>query len=394
MSFQPLAGVKVIDWTEGVAGPYACQILGDLGAEIIKVERPDGDWGRTMGSGEAQFVALNRNKRSICLNIKQPESREIAWALLKHSDILVTSYRPGVMERLGLGFEQVHRVHPRLIYGRISAFGYYGKLAHRAGSDTVLQALSGFMSQIGDADSEPYRVGIPIIDLVAARDLVIGILAVHLARLRGEAPQHPVDVSLFASFAALQAQSWQQFWATGESPRRTGNRNPLLAPAGVYQAADDKYFSVVVLREEQWRRFCTALGLKELLDDPQFRTNELRIANRPKLENFLQPLFRTRTRDEWIDLFQQHDLLIAPVLDFADIAADGDLMEAIPMVPLPPNGGVAVGLPISFGEGQAAARYRPPAKGEHTREIMSELGFDDVKIDHYLAQGILLQAEL
>ncbi|WP_126424928.1 CaiB/BaiF CoA transferase family protein [Brevibacillus marinus] len=394
MAFQPLAGVKVIDWTEGVAGPYACQIMSDLGAEIIKVERPDGDWGRTMGIGEAQFAALNRNKRSICLDLKQPESREIAWALLKHADIMVTSYRPGVMERLGLGFEQVHRDHPQLIYGRISAFGYHGKLASRPGSDTVLQAVSGFMSQIGDADGEPYRVGIPIIDLVAARDLVIGILAVHLARMQGEAPRHPVDVSLFASFAALQAQSWQQFLATGESPKRTGNRNPLLAPAGVYQSRDDKYFSIVVLREEQWARFCTALGLPELLEDPQFRTNELRIVHRQKLESILHPLFRSRRRDEWIDLFQQHDLLIAPVLDFAEIAADSDLMEAIPMVPLPTDGGVAIGLPISFGQAQAAVRYAPPAKGEHTREIMSEIGFPDAEIDRYLAKGILWEAKL
>lgn len=236
MFLKPLEGIKVIDWTEGVAGPYACQLLGDLGAEVIKVERPAGDWAREMGASRgAHFKALNRNKRDICLDIKNPKSRDVVWALIEQADIIVTSYRPGVMERIGFGFNEVHKRKPTLIYGRISAYGYNGELAKLPGSDTVLQAVSGFMSQIGDAHSVPYRVGIPIIDLVAARDLMIGIMSCFILQIRGQTIEQPVDVSLFASFAALQATTWQQFFNTGERPTRTGNKNALLAPAGVYE---------------------------------------------------------------------------------------------------------------------------------------------------------------
>lgn len=394
MAFQPLNGVKVIDWTEGVAGPYASQILGDLGADVIKVERPQGDWGRNLGTkGNAQFIALNRNKRALCLDIKQKEGLDIAWSLIEQADMMVTSYRPHVMERLGLGYQQVKKRNPNIIYGRISGYGYKGSLAKEPASDTVLQAVSGFMSQIGDPDREPYRVGIPIVDLVAARDLLVGLLGAFVLRQRGEKITHPIDVSLFASFAALQAQPWQEFIVSGESPQRTGNRNPSLAPATLFKAADDKYFSLVVLREEHWRKLCQALDKTELLDDPKYKNNYERIKHREELESMLSSLFSTKPREYWLNLLRRFDVLCAPVLNFKEIATNSQLREAIPYIKIP-VGKEVLEETISiayfpFSENTGRARYAPPAKGEHSEEILKEIGFSDEEINYFFEKKVV-----
>src|SRR5262245_9418039 len=179
-AFEPLAGVRVVDWTEGVAGPYACQLLGDLGADVVKVERPAGDWGRTMGSdatgGGAHFRALNRNKRGICLDLREPEGKAVAWRLIERADVMVSSYRPGAAEKLGVGYETVAARCPALVYARLSAYGSDGPLARLPGSDTIVQAVSGLMAQIGEPDADPHRVGVPVVDFLAARDLAIGIV--------------------------------------------------------------------------------------------------------------------------------------------------------------------------------------------------------------------------
>lgn len=394
MVFQPLSGVKVIDWTEGVAGPYASQILGDLGADVIKVERPQGDWGRTLGTqGNAQFIALNRNKRALCLDIKQKEGLEIAWSLIEQADMLITSYRPNVMERLGLSFQQVKMRNPDIIYGRISGYGYNGSLAKEPGSDTVLQAVSGFMSQIGEPDGEPFRVGIPIVDLVAARDLLVGLLGAFVLRQRGEQLTYPIDVSLFASFAALQAQPWQEFIESGESPQRTGNKNPSLSPAALFKAADNRYFSLVVLREEHWHRLCQALDKTEWLDDPKYQSNLDRIKHREELESMLSSLFSTKPREYWLDLLRQFDVLCSPVLELEEIAANAQLMEAIPHIEIPTGKEVTEKTKsiayLPFGEETRKARYAPPAKGEHSKEILKEIGFNDEQITYFFEKNIV-----
>ena len=215
-----LKGIRVLEFSEGIAGPLACQMLGDLGADVIKIERPQGDWGRGMGpglkEGSMHFVSLNRNKRNICLDVKQPGGIDVARSLIDSADVLITNYRPGAMDRLGLGFEQVKAYNPNIIYGRVSGYGYEGPLSKLPGSDTVIQAVSGIMNQVGERDGVPYRVGIQVVDHTAARDLVMGVMAGLISRLRGEVLHHPIDVSLIATCAALQAQQWQN-----SSPRRS-----------------------------------------------------------------------------------------------------------------------------------------------------------------------------
>ena len=395
MILQPLKGLKVIDWTEGVAGPYASQLLADLGAEVIKVERPAGDWGRTLGDQKkSHFRALNRNKRGICIDVKRNGSKEIINRLLQESDILITSYRPGVMERFGYGFEAVKEINERIIYGRISAFGYSGDLAHLPGSDTILQALSGFMSQIGDPESVPYRVAIPIVDLVAARDLVIGILSAVLCRDRGQQVDIPIDINLFASFAALQTQTWQQVMETGENPGRSGNRNPMLAPAGIFEASDGKYFSLVALRDEHWVKLCEALDNQELAQNKNYSTNSNRLLFRDELEDQLLSIFNTNTRDYWLEELKKQDILVAPILDFSDVLNDPLLKNALPVVEVPRSGlfeaYTSIAPTVGIGNtDHLQIKYGTPDKGEHTKDILAGLKFSEVEIASLLENKVV-----
>ena len=225
----PLEGLRVLDWTEGVAGPYACQMLADLGADVVKVERPEGDWGRTMGggpaSGGAHFRALNRNKRAVCLDLHRPEGVALAWRLLERADVMVSSYRPGVAERLGLGYDAIAARTPNVICARVSAYGPDGPLARLPGSDTVLQAVSGLMAQVGEPDEDPHRIGVPVIDFVAARDLVVGVMAALLARAAGNPVPGPIDVTLFAERGDAAVPG------VAEVPRGGNGAGPGRSPA-------------------------------------------------------------------------------------------------------------------------------------------------------------------
>lgn len=384
-----LKDIRVLDWSEGIAGPLACQMLGDLGADVIKVERPAGDWGRGMGPGNKEgsthFNALNRNKRNICLDVKKEEGLKIAKSLIKSADVLITNYRPGVMEKLGLSYENISQLNPNIIYGRVSGYGYDGPLAVRAGSDTILQAVSGIMHQVGESDGVPYRVGVQIVDHTAARDLVIGVMTGLVSSLRGKRLESPIDISLFATSAALQAQQWQEYFITNKIPRRSGNRNTVLAPAGLYETSDEKHITLAILREEHWDKFCTALGRPDLLKVEEFKTNVLRLENREQLENILVPLLKSKSQEYWIEYLNEYDVLVAPVNDIGSIHADKELMSGIPLIDIPHNhfssiygeaSKISIGLPIKFGVNtNTQARYGPPAKGEHTVEVLSELNF-------------------
>jgi crotonobetainyl-CoA:carnitine CoA-transferase CaiB-like acyl-CoA transferase len=402
LRFLPLGGCRVLDWTEGVAGPYACQMLGDLGADVVKVERPQGDWGRGTGAGSggdlggADFKALNRNKRDLCLDLRQAAAREVAFRLAEGADVMVTSYRPGVMERLGLGYEAVHERAPRLVYARISAFGYSGPLAHRAGSDTVMQAVSGLMSLIGDPDGAPQRVGVPVIDFLAARDAVAGILAALLARERGQLLAGPLDISLFASAAAIQAQAWQRYFDHGTVQRRSGQRTAGIAPAGLYATRDGRHIAVAVLRDEHWRNFCRATGRDDLAAEPRFTSNSARLQNREALEAELIPMFRSRPFDEWVQVLAANDVLAAPVTELSDIAADPDLFGSLPLAALPAGAlgpaAQAIALSISFGTPilDEEEIKPPPARGQHTRQILTEAGYTPEEMEALLTAGAAL----
>lgn len=392
-----LDGFTVLDLTEGVAGPCACQMLGDMGAEVLKIERPQGDWGRQMGVGHPEggpsFRALNRNKRNICIDLRQPRGTEVIWRLIGRADAMVTSYRPGAMEKLGLGYESVHLQAPQLIYARISAFGYKGVLAERPGSDTILQAVSGLMSQIGEPEGEPQRVGVPVIDVIAARDTVIGLLADLLAVRAGKGVEGPIDVSLYASAAALQYLVWQRYFDDGTVQRREGQRNAGIVPGGLYKTRDGRHIAVVVLREEHWLKFCHALGISELIEDERFLSNTARLEHRDELDAILVRRFLAKNFDEWARILLEHDVLAGPVTDVTDILADKALASALPLQEIP-RGNFArdtrsIGLPIAFRTPDLSPdQVRPPAaKGEHTRELLAEVGYTPDEIQELVRSG-------
>ena len=388
---RPLDGIRVLDWAEGVAGPYSCQLMADLGADVVKVERPQGDWGRDSGPGDGghHFRAYNRNKRNLCLDLAHPGGREVAYRLIENADAMVTAFRPGVTERLGIGYEHGIERNPSLVYVRISAYGYDGPLSPRPGSDTILQAVSGLMSQIGEPDGDPQRVGVPVIDILAARDAVIGVLGRLLTRSQGPPP--PVDVSLFASAASFQAQLWQTYFDIGTVQQRAGHRHPSLAPGGLYRTQDGRHITVAVLRDEHFAKVCTALDLGDLAVDPRFATNALRLENRQELEGIIVPAFASRPFDELVPRLLDHDILAGPVMQIPDIEADPAMVAALPIVEvLDPHGapaGRSLGSPMGIGSAvgpePAAAR-----RGAHTRAVLSDVGYSEAEIEELVASGV------
>lgn len=390
MDFKPLKGLKVIDITEGVAGPYAAQYLGDLGADVIKVERLAGDWGRTLGSLKygfsTQYLALNRNKRNISIDFKEEKGNEVVKKLIEKSDIVITSFRPGVTEKYGLGYEEIRKTNPTIMYGRISGYGYTGPLAHKTGVDTVIQANSGVMNYVGPADGDPYRIGFAVIDQVAARDLVTGILASYINLMKTGNVDGPIDVSLYATAAALQAQQWQDYLETGKVPMRVGNKNPVIVPSAVYLTKDHKHISVAAVRNDQFTRLCKVIGKPELAADERFRDNNSRNDHRDILEPIITEAMLTKDRDEWLEILEQHDILVAPVYNLEDIYQNQDLFNSIPKTSykIPGESKEITGIahPFVINSVMNKETAIPPAyQGQHSKEILEEVGLSQEEID-------------
>lgn len=395
---QPLTGTRVLDFTEGVAGPFATQYLGDLGADVIKIERLAGDWGRTLGTLKhgvsTQYIALNRSKRNISLNMKDETGKEIIEKLIKSADIMIASFRPGVMEKNGLGYDDVKKMNPDIIYGRISGYGYSGPLKTKTGVDTIIQANSGVMNYIGEPDKEPYRVGFPLIDHTAARDLVAGLLSAYIHRLKYGKLDGPIDVSLYATAAALQAQQWQDFYETGVAPMRVGNKNPVIVPSAVYITADHKHISIAAVRDDQFARLCQVIGRPELANEEKFKTNMDRVRHRQELEEILEAKVAQKTRDEWLKLLESADIMAAPIYNMKDISQQPDLDNAIPKVRFRLTGVdeemQSVGLPFIYNNVMESKSNQAPAYlGEHSYEILKELGYTDNEIQKFEQQEIV-----
>ena len=280
-----LSKITVIDMTEGVAGPYATMVLSDMGANVIKVERPAGDWSRPAdhsqvdGESNAQFIALNRNKRDIGLDVTSAEGRQILERLIAKADVLISNFRPGAMAKLGFGYERCQAIKPDLVYCTISGFGQDGPYAELPASDTIIQAMSGIMSLVGEPDGPPLRVGFPLTDMAAANAAVQAILLALFGRLSGHGGAN-IDISLMAAALALMGASYTRFLASGKTPLRQGNQNTNLAPAGAFKASDGRFLSIAVLRDSHWQKFCAALELSDLAGDPRWPAHTRRGADR------------------------------------------------------------------------------------------------------------------
>jgi crotonobetainyl-CoA:carnitine CoA-transferase CaiB-like acyl-CoA transferase len=395
-----LEGIRVLDLTQIMAGPYCTMLLADLGAEVIKIENPrGGDDSRRMAppyyNGEsAAFLAVNRNKYGIALDIRKPEGKELLWKLIATADVLVENFRPGAMARLGFAYEQVHERYPRLIYCSISGFGQTGPEASRGGFDLVAQAMSGVLSVTG-SPQEPAKVGVPISDLNAALFASHAILASLLYRARTGEGQY-IDTSLFEAAMAYTLWESNEYWATGVPPQRLGTAHRLSAPYQVFPTADG-WIAIGAANQRNWERLAVAIGHPDLLQNPHFATNSDRMANLQLLQETLTGIFKTQPTETWLHLLEEAGVPSGPVLSL-DQVYQHPQVQARSMdteIEHPVAGRThAIGFPVKYSTTPGHV-YRPaPILGQHTFQILRQLGINPEQLQHLEAEGVLYDAHL
>jgi crotonobetainyl-CoA:carnitine CoA-transferase CaiB-like acyl-CoA transferase len=359
-------------------------MLADLGADVIKVEKPEGDDSRRflppdINGESAAFMMLNRNKRSIVLDLKGERDREIIRRLLRDADVVIENYRRGTMDRLGLGYDVLRSDNPGLIYCEISGFGRSGPYADRGGFDLIAQGMSGLMSITGEAPGRPpVKVGAPVTDITAGILAALGICAAYARRLQTGEGQR-VDTSLFE--AGIVHTYWQSAiaLATGISPGPMGSAHPLNAPYQAFATADG-WVNVGAANQRNWERMAHAIGADALVDDPRFASNKGRMENRERLVEEMTPIFRTRCTDEWLTILEDAGIPAGPVLSITEMHGDPQTLARDMVVTLdhPVAGATkAIGLPVKFSGTPGSVRRPAPLLGEHTEEILTELGYMD-----------------
>ena len=383
----PLDGLTVLDFSRVLAGPYCTMQLADLGARVIKIEQPErGDdtraWGPPFLGGEsAYFLSINRNKESVALHLKHPRARAIVDALLARADVVVENFRPGTMERLGLEYADVARRHPRIVYCSISGFGQTGPRRAEAGYDAMMQAEAGLMSITGAADGPPFRLGVAIGDIATGLFASQGILAALFARERTGRGQH-VDIAMLDAVTALLTYQASIAFATGETPRRMGNRHPSIAPYDTFETADGE-FVLSVGNDDQFRRLAKVLGRDALGTDARFATNADRVRNYDRLRGELSPLLAAWKRAGLVAALTAAGVPCAAVRSVTEALADPQLAAREMIVPLDhvAAGPVRVlGSPLKLSETPASVRTPPPTLGQHTDAVLREVGIDDAEI--------------
>jgi formyl-CoA transferase len=384
---QPLESIRVLDLTRALAGPYCTMMLGDLGADVIKVERPGrGDESRGWGPpfvgepyglypGEsAYYIGTNRNKRSITINLKSPQGQEIVRRLASISDVLVENFRTGVLDRMGLGYGEMHALYPRLVYCSLSGYGRTGPYAERPGYDCVVQAEGGLMGITGPEDGPPFRVGVPIIDITSGMFATSAILAA--LRVRDQTGEGQlVDISLLDSAVALLTNVASNYLVGGMEPRRLGNAHPNIAPYEAFRARD-RWFALTAGNERLWATLCDAIDRPDLKADPRFATNSERVVNRPALLEALGETFATRDAAEWLADLQEAGLPCGPINTVPDVFEHPQTQaRCLAQETVHPTAGPVrvTGFPYKLSRTPAAVRRAPPLLGQHTQEVLEEL---------------------
>ena len=379
MAGDILSGITVLDLTRVMSGPYCTLMLADLGARVIKVERPGhGDdtraWGPPFVAGEsAYFLSVNRNKQSLTLDFKQPDGRRILDALIGRADILVENFRPGTLERLGLDYESLAPAHPSLVYASVSGYGQTGPLANRAGYDAVTQAESGLMSVTGPVEGPPCRLGIPIGDLAAGLFATQGILAALVARASTGRGQH-VDVSMLDSVAALLTYHASAYLTAGQAPPRMGNGHASIVPYNTFRARDG-LLMLAVGNDDQWQRFCAAVERSDLANDPKFGTNAQRVQSRTTLEPLVQRIIEGRDRKDWVDRLGEAGVPCGVVRSIGEVLESPEMAarEMLATVPHPTAGELRlVAHPVKLSGATSHPDAPPPLVGQHTEAILTE----------------------
>ena len=379
---QPLSSLRVLDVSQIMAGPFCCMLLGDMGADVIKVEPPGfGDQTRRAmgfrlkGEDSGGFLALNRNKRSIELDLKNPAGLEAFYELVKGADIMVENNRPGVVGRLKIDYATLKKINPRLVYASISGFGQTGPWATRPGLDLIAQAMSGVMSVMGHAGQPPVKGSVPIADLGAGLFAVYGILSAVLGRQRSGEGQY-IDASLFETALGLSVWESTEYWGTGKVPVPIGSANRMSAPYQAVRAAD-RYFVIGAANQKLWAAVCAVVERPDFLSDPRFTTNGDRIQNREALINELEARFLTRPAEEWVDALIAAGVPAALIYDYAEALASDQAQARNMVIDIehPVEGTVkALGFPVKLSGTPQKVRYPAPLLGQHTDEVMSEFG--------------------
>ena len=392
----PLAGLKVVDLTRVLSGPFCAMMLGDMGAEVIKIERPGaGDDTRAFappyqGDESSYFLTVNRNKKSVTLDMKQAAAKEALWKLVEDADILIENFRPGAAARLGFGYDDVAARNPGIIYGSISGFGDTGPEAARPGYDLIVQGESGMMHITGDPDGPPTKMGTSIADMVAGMMLSQGILAALHARAASGKGQH-VKVSMLEALASLLTYQAGNYYATGASPRRRGNAHPSIVPYETIQAADG-WLNVGVANDSLWVKFCDAIEKPELKDDARFALAPDRVRNRDELMPLLTEVLKTRDRAHWIAAMNTHGVpcgaiaKVDEICESATLKARGMIWE---MGHATAGTVRTIGNPIEFTGTRLAQPAPPPRLGEHTEEVLAAAGYDAGAIARMKAEGVI-----
>jgi len=379
---RPLEGLRVVDLTRVLSGPFCTMQLGDLGAEVIKVERPvEGDDTRAFappyqGDEAAYFLSVNRNKKSITLDMKSERGREVLWRLIDTSDVLVENFRPGAMDRLGFGYAAVSARRPAMVYCSISGFGNTGLMKDRPGYDVIVQGEAGIQDLTGPADGAPYKVGTSIADLVSGLNGSQGILAaLYASKVTGRG-QH-VSISMYESVASLLSFNASIYFATGESPKRRGNAHATIVPYETFEASDG-WISLGVANDELWKRFCSLVARPDLTNDPRFAKAADRVRNREILVPIVKDIIRQRKRDEWLPLMDAAGIPSGAIRTVGEVC-ESELLKSRDMIAEMPHAGKGVGVvkniknPMHLSATPLDTYTAPPRLGEHTREILTGL---------------------
>ena len=391
-----LEGIKVIDFSQILAGPFCTSQLADMGAEVIKVEKPGiGDDTRGYGppfiNGEsAAFLTLNRNKKSIVLNLKDDRGLDLARKLITESDVVVQNFRPGIMEKLGLGYEEVKTFNPSLIYCSISGFGNSGPSSQKAGFDIVAQGMSGIMSFTGFPDLPPAKVGVPIADLNTGLFSAFAIVSAYVNRLKTGEGQH-IDSALLDSALAYTIYQSADYFAEGSISRPLGSAHPMLAPYQAFKTSDG-YINVGAANLRTWELLCVALDREDLLQVEEFSSNANRVTNIEELIPILEAIFVSETTNFWIEVLEKSGVPCGPIFNIHQVYKDPQVnaREMVVAMDHPISGQIkAIGVPVKLSATPGSVRTPAPTLGQHTKEILRGLGLGDAEIDSLHEKSIV-----
>jgi len=394
---EALAGIRVLDFAQVGAGPTAGMLLGDMGADVIKIESPGGDIGRKLGPpwqhGESVVsMSFNRNKRSLALDLKKPDGPKIVERMAAQSDVVLESFRPGVMDKLGIGYAALAAKYPRLVFCSVSAYGQTGPWRDKPGVDGIVQAVSGLMSQVGEEGSPPMKVQIPAADMVTGFLSTTTILAALRVRDATGLGQH-LDMSLYNGALMLQQSAIASYLSSGDLPVRSGSAAPYSAPNEAYPTRDG-WIMIAAYHEDRWTAFCAVLGDPSLATHADFATNPLRVANRGKLMREVSQRLAAKTTAEWQKVLEAADIICGPIAGYDEVMASPQLTHNGTIVEMqhPKAGRVRMpGAALGDRDSQSRVHQPPPMIGEHSREILAGFGFAAAEVDALVACGAVIQ---